>query len=472
MTVIEPERTESKGAAVPPTGTATAASFLYKKFLSSPVSTGNHAFAPYMEGAGGVPVPVAGAAIIDEDQLAKTFQEIVACINLDAEEEGAAEDGSGEEGALQRIGSMGSLGTVDEQSPRHDHSHDHDYDHSHDHSHDPSHNHRGESALQTPTPTPVKAKGVGARDEDPLALSNFSRMAFHHAHHRLPTDFNTFFGGAAPFNAAVGSAKAPPASAVDAAESRAAAAGGDAAGIGAPPGRPFVGFGRSFLDDDWITSRVGLNVRAAAAANGSGPPMGILGRNGTVGSGGGGAGPGPYKPAPAPSNGTPPGDYVCNLCECAGHWLKDCRLFEPRLPGGALSSSASGRSFRSLPGQLANQHDAAGSGPGGANRSAHPPGNYVCRLCGVVGHWIDQCAKFQPKQQPCGAPGASGASGASTVSLPPMFGPGPTPNYRPPAYLSKPVPANYVCNLCHRPGHWIQQCTEFTPIINGRKLGS
>lgn len=150
----------------------------------------------------------------------------------------------------------------------------------------------------------------------------------------------------------------------------------------------------------------------------------------------------------------PPRDYVCKLCNCSGHWIKDCRLYQPR-------SSASLKSFGS--GNGSANASAASTGLSAA-RSNLPPANYICRLCNVSGHWIDQCAKFQPKHQSQQLQQQQQQSATEKcLTLPP--GMGPTPNYRPPAYLSKPVPSNYLCNLCNNPGHWIQQCPQFTPII-------
>ena len=139
----------------------------------------------------------------------------------------------------------------------------------------------------------------------------------------------------------------------------------------------------------------------------------------------------------------PPLDYICKLCNSTGHYIKDCRLFQPR-------ASSSFKSYGSNSFSLSSSSSTV-------LRSSHPPSNYICRLCNVSGHWIDQCSKFQPKQT------STFASSNQLSSLPPVMGP--TTNYRPPAYLSKPVPSNYLCNLCNRPGHWIQQCSQFIPII-------
>lgn len=126
--------------------------------------------------------------------------------------------------------------------------------------------------------------------------------------------------------------------------------------------------------------------------------------------------------------GSPPGDYVCKLCATPGHWLKDCQLYEQR---GAVPH----------PSKLcALRNPSASQTPtgitGGISKFLNPPGNYVCRLCGVPGHWIEQCSRFQPRKDLPKGPGHS---------IPPK---------------------NYICNLCHQPGHWIQHCIEFTPRPN------
>lgn len=137
----------------------------------------------------------------------------------------------------------------------------------------------------------------------------------------------------------------------------------------------------------------------------------------------------------------PPEDYICKLCNIPGHWLRDCSLFEPHQ--GHLRANHEHSQFPSVP-----ERPSAGRHP--------PPGNYICRLCGVPGHWIEQCSKFQPKRDflathfhNTSASNNRNSSGNSSNST------------------SAP-PRNYVCNLCHKPGHWIQQCSEFVPLASHR----
>lgn len=301
--------------------------------------------------------------IIDEDQLARTFQEIVNCINLDDDE--------------------------------------------------------------------------GNDNYDSLNNNNFSRSNFHHSHHSLLPEFNSIFGGAnSSFNIAVGS--------------------GDTKGKSNTG--TTGGLGKSFLDDDWFPMKKSSEsvsvLRSAPATIVNARPMTP---NSSISSSFNNRNNGEYFLRDGNSyNNLPPNDYICKLCNCDGHWMKDCRLYEPRTPPSSISSFKSTNSL--------NSSTSATSATMG-NRTLLPPGNYVCRLCNVAGHWIDQCSKFQPKNEP------AASNNSAPPVLPPMLGPGPTPNYRPPAYLSKPVPSNYICNLCNRPGHWIQQCTEFTPIINHKPKG-
>lgn len=213
---------------------------------------------------------------------------------------------------------------------------------------------------------------------------------------------------------------------------------------------------KSFLDDDWLRDRVKHDTKMAQVAGGlvrssSSPPdndcvggaSSVHGHGYGNGSGGGNghangnAHSVSIVPSHAPAvSGTlgsnaPPGDYICKLCSVPGHWLKDCHLYEPR-SGAAPAGSRSAT------------HSRTASMSSLASRSSVPPGNYICRLCNIPGHWIEQCAKFQPKL---------GKSDLVKSSMPPK---------------------NYICNLCHRPGHWIQQCSEFMqmPSHHRRSLSS
>jgi len=58
--------------------------------------------------------------------------------------------------------------------------------------------------------------------------------------------------------------------------------------------------------------------------------------------------------------------------------------------------------------------------PAAIPSSSVPPADYVCKICKVAGHWIQNCPKAPE-----------------------------TP---------KPPPAGYVCKICRVPGHWIQNC--------------
>jgi hypothetical protein len=355
--------------------------------------------------------------IIDEDQLARTFQEIVNCINLD--------DDSEDDKILSKI-------------------------------------------------------GISSGSAPSSSSSSFSRSNLHHVHHSLLPEFESIFGaGRVAFNVAVGTEKGDKSS--------------SNSGICSYDGE----LGKSFLDDDWHpkSTTTGSNNNSTTGGSGSNnstsstsnttsklaPPGLKPDSNGLVSR--------PVTPSSraeyfnnhrlqqqalhSPSstsvssggifNNSPPSDYVCKLCNFEGHWLKDCRLYEPRTPASSVSS------FKSFSSTSSNGGNGSGSSSV-VNRTLLPPGNYVCRLCNVSGHWIDECVKFQPKSLSSEVESSSNLSSTPSSSvLPPMLGPGPTPNYRPPAYLSKPVPSNYICNLCNRPGHWIQQCTEFTPIINHKK---
>lgn len=178
---------------------------------------------------------------------------------------------------------------------------------------------------------------------------------------------------------------------------------------------------KSFLDDDWLRDRVRRDSKMAQVAAGlvrnSPSPHASLAFSS----------PGTTTPASA-NKPAPDADYVCRLCGIPGHWIRDCALFEPANNNHANHSNSAN-----------NSNIMATIPPNGRpnNRGHLPPGNYVCRLCGIPGHWIEQCVKFQRKKD--------------------------APTHTSTAAFAKPPPDSYICNLCHQPGHWIQQCSEFTP---------
>ena len=370
--------------------------------------------------------------LIDEDQLARTFQEIVNCINLDDDE---GEDES-EDIAVSKINPINPFD------------------------------------------------------------NNF------HIHHPLLPDYESIFSGTkGTFNIAVGSTQSPSPSTTGNLLSNHAAVHVNSNSNNS--------LGKSFLDDDWfpgskssnnnnnnnanrpppgypkssLSSRPVTPSPSVTSNNGNGSPSSSSSSSSNSNDSFNRVFPNSGTTFGNPFNNHPPIDYICKLCNCGGHWMKDCKLYEQRTPTSSISS------FKSTSSSSGSTTISSGSYGITSSQSQWrtflPPGNYVCRLCNVSGHWIDQCSKFQPKhhleesnsngpfQQQSQSQSESQQQGSHhqiSTSLPLMLGPGPTPNSRPPAYLSKPVPSNYICNLCNRPGHWIQQCTEFTPIINHKPV--
>lgn len=210
-----------------------------------------------------------------------------------------------------------------------------------------------------------------------------------------------------------------------------------------PSSPSFVSLGgKSFLDDDWLLNRVEHDSNMAQVAAGLVRPRSAVSRCRTPRQGSGspafrslnesktGSPNGDRLALPIP----PPSHYTCKLCHVAGHWLKDCQLFEPRQPvNGSKSAFGHIRASSSVSSQ----------------RGVLPPGNYVCRLCGVAGHWIEQCQMFQPKHASSAA--SSGRDCGKRLSGHASF-------------RSIPPPPGYVCNLCEMPGHWLQQCSRFEPM--------
>lgn len=60
-----------------------------------------------------------------------------------------------------------------------------------------------------------------------------------------------------------------------------------------------------------------------------------------------------------------------------------------------------------------------------ASRTKMPPDSYICRLCKVPGHWIDECIHYKPR-----------GKSFSTNSR--------------------------ACLLCNESGHQLEQCTNYT----------
>ena len=105
-------------------------------------------------------------------------------------------------------------------------------------------------------------------------------------------------------------------------------------------------------------------------------------------------------------------------------------------------------------------------------RHSNPGPGYICKICGIPGHWIQQCPQrtgFTPSAQPqtkkppgpgyickiCRQPGHwfqdCPNQGAALGSSP--------PGGRPKIFAQTPG-AGYVCKICGLPGHWIQECPK------------
>ena len=82
-----------------------------------------------------------------------------------------------------------------------------------------------------------------------------------------------------------------------------------------------------------------------------------------------------------------------------------------------------------------------------------PPNGYVCRICNIPGHWIQQCPMKNRSNQTqipynyrCKI---CGKSDHLIYQCPLKYHP----------TISR-VPTNYVCHICGIPGHWIQNCPQ------------
>lgn len=67
---------------------------------------------------------------------------------------------------------------------------------------------------------------------------------------------------------------------------------------------------------------------------------------------------------------------------------------------------------------------------------------YLCNICKIPGHWMENCPLFVP-----------GASGNSKL------------------FNSKPSDG-YLCKLCHTPGHWMENCTKYKERHSAHNQGN
>ncbi|KXS16490.1 hypothetical protein M427DRAFT_134102 [Gonapodya prolifera JEL478] len=107
------------------------------------------------------------------------------------------------------------------------------------------------------------------------------------------------------------------------------------------------------------------------------------------------------------SGDVPPENYLCKLCFIPGHFMKNCSLYKERSPQYPTVQANNGPMYRKdgsmgtpPPGlyspaiQRAAQLRAAGITMQNGVRKPFttvPPDGYVCKICGVPGHWIQQC---------------------------------------------------------------------------------
>lgn len=74
-------------------------------------------------------------------------------------------------------------------------------------------------------------------------------------------------------------------------------------------------------------------------------------------------------------NSVPPDGYVCNICGLAGHWIQQCPSKDWGGDGGRGAGGGRGR----------------GQGASRGAKGGSVPDDYVCKICGIPGHWIQQC---------------------------------------------------------------------------------
>ena len=142
---------------------------------------------------------------------------------------------------------------------------------------------------------------------------------------------------------------------------------------------------------------------------------------------------------------TPPETYVCHACGVPGHWLEHCpNRNQTNVRQSGKATKLAGQSCEEIDDQAEGdapstkrpKNQASKVGNGGktpsqgqaasdtleSKRHGVPAPGYVCNACHGVGHWLEQCPRYEEYRQ--GAP-----------------------------------PAGYVCIKCNQAGHWVHKCT-------------
>ena len=135
---------------------------------------------------------------------------------------------------------------------------------------------------------------------------------------------------------------------------------------------------------------------------------------------------------------TPPGHYICRICNIPGHWIQKCPLKnQNQVPSYYICKICKrpGHFIRNCP----LKYDPILS---------RIPSNYICHKCGYPGHWIQNCSirynnhtNIPPVNYVCNKCGKQGHWIKDCEEQ----------------YSTTP-PSNYLCRICQIPGHWIEQC--------------
>lgn len=165
---------------------------------------------------------------------------------------------------------------------------------------------------------------------------------------------------------------------------------------------------KSFLDDDWLTDRMVHDEKMAKVAAGL------------------------VRPATAF---TSPPDHGS---DSNGLMVQTSQMkFVP--PHGHRRSTSLG----------------SNNGASSGNSAPPPPNGYLCRVCGVPGHWIEQCSSqyHQPNR-------SSRHRTNNYYHQQPKYGT---------EHRQQPPPSGYICNLCNSPSHYIYECSQFHPYTLQRR---
>jgi hypothetical protein len=158
-----------------------------------------------------------------------------------------------------------------------------------------------------------------------------------------------------------------------------------------------------------------------------------------------------------------PFGYVCRICKKPGHWMHECRYGGAKAPSSAAAAANNPKSARHLAGQLKKYIVAHGN----AKLASETGHDFPKSQHGFDGmkDWIAShaCQKLGLFWDASGGPGKEliRVRASDPKSRPGRYNDGGTKAAYSSSAAAAPAkrpPPTYVCRICKKPGHWIDEC--------------